>query len=110
MSQAATQSSHRPVAGLGAVPRILVVDDEQHMCDVCMRILQRGGYDVVATSDPKAAVWTLRSDQRFDLLLTDIKMPEMSGLDLAHIARERDPAIAIIIMTGFASMENLHQS
>jgi len=110
MSQAAAQSSHPPVAGLGAVPRILVVDDEQHMCDVCTRILQRGGYDVVATSDPKAAVWTLRSDQRFDLLLTDIKMPEMSGLDLAHIARDRDPAIAIIIMTGFASMENLHQS
>lgn len=110
MSQAAAQSSHPLAAGLGAVPRILVVDDEQHMCDVCTRILQRGGYDVIATSDPKAAVWTLRSDQRFDLLLTDIKMPEMSGLDLAHIARERDPAIAIIIMTGFASMENLHQS
>jgi signal transduction histidine kinase/CheY-like chemotaxis protein len=110
MSQVAAQPSPPPVAGLGAVPRILVVDDEQHMCDVCTRILQRAGYDVVATSDPKAAVWTLRSDQRFDLLLTDIKMPEMSGLDLAHIARERDPAIAIIIMTGFASMENLHQS
>ena len=110
MSQVVAQLSTSSVAGAGAVPRILVVDDEQHMCDVCTRVLQRGGYDVVATSDPKVAVWTLRSDQRFDLLLTDIKMPEMSGLDLARIARERDPAIAIIIMTGFASMENLHQS
>jgi CheY-like chemotaxis protein len=80
------------------------------MCDVCSRTLQRGGYDVVATSDPRAAERALRDDQQFDLLLTDIKMPTMSGLDLAHIAKERDPAIAVIIMTGFASMENLQQS
>src|SRR5690349_3978929 len=93
-----------------AVPRILVVDDEQYMCDVCMRTLQRTGYHVVATSDPAVAVEALRGEQSFDLLLTDIKMPTMSGLDLANIARERDPAIAIIIMTGFASIENLHQS
>ena len=94
----------------GAVPRILVVDDEQHMCDVCTRILQRGGYHVVATNDPRAAVRVLGGEQRFDLLLTDIKMPTISGLDLARLAREYDPAIAIIIMTGYASMENLHQS
>jgi signal transduction histidine kinase len=98
------------LAGSGAVPRILVVDDEQHMCDVCTRILQRGGYHVVATSDPRVAMRALRGEQRFDLLLTDIKMPTISGLDLARLARERDPSIAIIIMTGYASMENLHQS
>jgi signal transduction histidine kinase len=80
------------------------------MCDVCTRTLQRGGYEVVATSDPHAAERMLRADQHFDLLLTDIKMPSMSGLELAHVARDRDPAIAIIIMTGFATMENLQQS
>ena len=80
------------------------------MCDVCTRTLQRGGYQVTATSDPRAAERMLRDDQHFDLLLTDIKMPSMSGLELALIARERDPAIAIIIMTGFATMENLQQS
>lgn len=93
-----------------AVARVLVVDDEQHMCDVCSRTLQRAGYIVTATSDPHAAAALLQSDHSFDLLLTDIKMPTMSGLDLARIARERDPAIAIIIMTGYASLENLHQS
>ena len=91
-------------------PRILVVDDEQHMCDICARVLRRTGYDVTITSDPDVAVKLFRDSQRFDLLLTDIKMPTMSGLDLAHIAREHDPAIAIIVMTGFASMEHLHQS
>ena len=93
MSQVVAQLSTPSIAGPGAVPRILVVDDEQHMCDVCTRVLQRGGYDVVATSDPKVAVWTLRSDQRFDLLLTDIKMPEMSGLDLCRQIKA-DPAMA----------------
>ncbi len=91
-------------------PRLLIVDDEQHMCDVCSRILQRAGYDVVATNDPLVAIEALNNGQHFDLLLTDIKMPAMSGLDLARIAREKDPEIAIIIMTGYASLENLHQS
>lgn len=80
------------------------------MCDVCSRTLQRGGYDVVSTSDPHTAAAMLRSDQHFDLLLTDIKMPGLNGLELAYIAREQDPTIAIIIMTGFATMENLQQS
>jgi|HigsolmetaAR201D_1030396.scaffolds.fasta_scaffold03602_6 signal transduction histidine kinase len=109
MSQAA-QLGIRPLAGSDGVPRILVVDDEQHMCDICTRTLRRGGYEVFATNDPEVAVRELGGSQRYDLLLTDIKMPTMSGLDLARIAHERDPAIAIIIMTGFASMENLQQS
>ena len=90
--------------------RVLVVDDEQYMCDVCKRILIRSGYQVTATVDPGEALRILRSGEQFDLLLTDIKMAGMSGLDLANIARECDPTIAIIIMTGFASLENLHQS
>ena len=110
MSQVAAPLGHTSFTGTGAAPRILVVDDEPYMCDVCTRTLQRGGYDVIATSDPRAAERMLRDDQHFDLLLTDIKMPAMSGLELALIARERDPAIAIIIMTGFATMENLQQS
>ena len=110
MSQVAVPRSKTTPNGPGVVPRILVVDDEPYMCDVCSRTLQRGGYEVVATSDPHEAVQKLRGGQRFDLLLTDIKMPAMSGLDLAHVAREGDPAIAIIIMTGFATMEHLQQS
>lgn len=100
-------NSAQPAPFLG---RILVVDDEQYMCDVCSRTLQRSGYEVLTTCDPDAAVRLLQGELSFDLLLTDIKMPTMSGLDLAHIARDRDPAIAIIIMTGFASKENLQQS
>ncbi|HWQ13704.1 MAG TPA: response regulator [Roseiflexaceae bacterium] len=108
-----SQALGQPVStapGAEAAARILVVDDEQHMCDICSRTLRLGGYEVVATSDPQAAARLLQRDRPFDLLLTDIKMPTMSGLELARIAHERDPAIAVIIMTGFASLENLQQS
>jgi CheY-like chemotaxis protein/signal transduction histidine kinase len=97
-------------ASLQADARVLVVDDEQYMCDVCSRTLQRAGYDVVATTNPHEAARALSSDPPFDLLLTDIKMPMMSGFDLIQIARESDPFIAIIIITDFGSMENLQQS
>lgn len=109
MSQAVDTGSLESLAN-PSPPRLLIVDDEQHMCDVCSRTLQRAGYDVMATSDPYVAIAALNDGQQFDLLLTDIKMPTMSGLDLAQIAREKDPEIAIIIMTGYASLENLHQS
>src|SRR5215217_4410659 len=110
MGQVADSPWNPSPADSRVAPRILIVDDEPSMCDVCSRTLQRGGYAVVAMSDPHAAAGLLRSEQRFDLLLTDITMPAMSGLELAHIAREQDPTIAIIIMTGFATMENLQQS
>src|SRR6266540_1781679 len=110
MSQVADLLRNPAPADSPVAPRILIVDDEPSMCDVCSRTLQRGGYEVVAMSDPHAAARLLHSEQRFDLLLTDIKMPAMSGLELAHIARQQDPTIAIIIMTGFATMENLQQS
>jgi signal transduction histidine kinase len=109
MSQAIGTAVSKTPAG-ASPPRLLIVDDEQHMCDVCSRTLQRAGYDVLATNDPLIAIEALNNGQHFDLLLTDIKMPAMSGLDLARIAREKDPEIAIIIMTGYASLENLHQS
>ncbi len=110
MSSLVAQAQTLPWGASGPVPRILVVDDEQYMCDVCSRTLQRSGYEVITTSDPEAAVRLLNGELNFDLLLTDIQMPGMSGLDLAYVARERDPSIAIIIMTGFASKENLQQS
>jgi signal transduction histidine kinase/CheY-like chemotaxis protein len=110
MSEVTVHSPHTHVNGTDTAPHVLVVDDEQHMCDICSRTLRRNGYRVTATSDPSVAVQLLGSMEHFDLLLTDIKMPGMSGLDLAHAAREQDPTIAIIIMTGFASFENIHQS
>lgn len=106
----AITSAHITATSAATTARILVVDDEQYMCDVCARALRRSGYDVVASADAESALAILREEGPFDLLLTDIKMPTISGMELAHLARDVDPAIAIIIMTGHASIDNLHQA
>lgn len=94
---------------LPTTPRILIVDDEQYMCDVCTKALARASYEVVATTDPQEALHLLGRSS-FDILLTDINMPAISGLELAQQARAVDPAIVIIVMTGHASTENLQNA
>jgi signal transduction histidine kinase/CheY-like chemotaxis protein len=92
------------------VERILVVDDDLTICNLCSRKLRATGYDVVATGDANEAMRALHSGKPFDLLLADILMPEISGLELAQYAHSADPAIAVILMTGDASNEHLHQA
>lgn len=98
-----------PTAGAGP-SRILVVDDEQTACTFCTLALSHVGYDVIGVTTVAEALATLRAQPPIDLLLTDIQMPGMSGLELAQVAREHDPAIAIVIMTGHTNMDTLHQS
>ena len=76
------------------MPRILLAEDEDALRSLIARALTQDGHEVVAAADGAEALDRLTAAAgAFDLLLTDIKMPTMSGLDLAHIAHERDPAI-----------------
>lgn len=84
--------------------RILVVDDETDICDLCVRSLQRYGYNVTATSQPLQALEMLR-EQEYDLLLLDVRMPEISGIEVMRRVRQFAPDLAIVVMTGYASME-----
>ncbi len=84
--------------------RILVVDDETDICDLCVRSLQRYGYEVTATSQPLLALDMLRQ-QEYDLLLLDVRMPEISGIEVMRRVRQFAPDLAIVVMTGYASME-----
>jgi CheY-like chemotaxis protein len=83
--------------------RILVAEDEETVRAMVGRALNQGGHEVVAASDGAEALDLLQREQgRFDLLLTDIKMPVMDGLALA-LATARDfPALPILLMTGYA--------
>ncbi|MEY3988990.1 MAG: hypothetical protein RI985_71 [Chloroflexota bacterium] len=90
-------------------PHILVVDDEPEMCNICMRALQGRGYQVTAIHESTKAP-DLIARQAYDLLLTDLKMPGVDGLQLAALARQRDPTAAIVMMTAYASYEHLHQA
>ena len=85
--------------------RILIVDDEPDMVDNCARILRRAGYKCLTTSDPHRALTYLETD-RPDVLLTDLKMPEMDGMELLRRARALDPALPVIVITAFATIES----
>ena len=86
-------------------PRVLVVDDEPDMVDNCVRILRRAGYRCLSTTDPHRALALLESE-RPDLLLTDLKMPEIDGLTLLRRAHELDAALPVVVITAFATIES----
>ncbi len=84
---------------------ILIVDDEPDMVDSCARILRRAGHHCSTTTDPHRALALLES-ARPDLLLTDLKMPEVDGLALLQRAHELDPTLPVIVVTAFATIES----
>jgi DNA-binding NtrC family response regulator len=88
-----------------AEPRILIVDDEPDMVDNCVRILRRAGHRCLTTTDPHRALALLESEHP-DLLLTDLKMPEIDGLALLRRAHELDPALPVVVITAFATIES----
>ncbi|MBL8619133.1 MAG: sigma-54-dependent Fis family transcriptional regulator [Deltaproteobacteria bacterium] len=85
-------------------PRVLVVDDEAANRAALDRILQREGMEVVHAENGREALEQLRAAAP-DLLLTDLKMPGISGIELMRGARAIDPAIETIVMTAFGTVE-----
>jgi len=85
--------------------RILLVDDEPDMLENCSRILSRQGYACVTAENGRAALAILEHE-RPDLILTDLKMPEMDGMALLQHAHAMDPDLPVIVITGFASIES----
>jgi DNA-binding NtrC family response regulator len=86
------------------VARILVCDDQELMRDSLVGLLAREAYEVVAASDGAMAVSKLESG-RFDLLITDLRMPRMGGMDLLVEARRIRPEMPVVLMTAFASVQ-----
>ncbi len=92
-------------AGEGSAPtRILVVDDEPSMREMLRIVLRREGYDVVLAENGKAAIERLQS-QPFDLLLSDIRMPDLSGVEVLRAAKEINRDLVAFMMTAFASTD-----
>jgi len=85
-------------------PRVLVVDDEQSMRELLEIVLRREGYEVIVADNGRAALSVIER-QPIDLLISDIKMPDMSGVDVLRAARGIDPDILAIMITAFASTE-----
>ena len=87
-----------------APPRVLVVDDERSMRELLSIVLKRDGYEVLVAEDGVRAIELLKK-QRVDILITDIRMPQMSGVDVLREAKNIDPEIISIVMTAFASTD-----
>jgi two-component system, NtrC family, response regulator PilR len=87
-----------------AQARLLVVDDERSMRELLSIVLRREGYDVTLAENGKMAVDRLERG-RFDLLISDIKMPDMSGVDVLRAAKRIDPDLVSIMITAFAAAD-----
>ncbi|MFC1609661.1 response regulator [Myxococcota bacterium] len=86
------------------LPRILVIDDEQHQLDTVCRGLLLYGYHCEGVVNVKAALDVLASDHgdEFDLVLTDLTMPGRSGLELIERVQKEWPDLPIVVITGLA--------
>ncbi|MGO9703552.1 MAG: response regulator [Xanthobacteraceae bacterium] len=83
--------------------RILIAEDEETLRALCARALMTDGHEVKTACDGTDAIDLLgRENGRFDLLLTDIRMPMMDGIALALTAARDHPDITILLMTGYA--------
>ncbi len=84
--------------------KILVVEDDEKMCELLKKVFSKKGYRVEISYNGKEGLKKLE-DTYFDLVLADIRMPEMNGMELLKAAKEIIPDITIILMTAFGSIE-----
>ena len=86
-------------------PFVLVVDDEPIILNLVREILSQEGYQVEAASRGKEALQALQTHP-FDVVLTDMMMPDMTGLELVQFLRLHYPGTLVIVFTGYANYED----
>ncbi|OGS04694.1 MAG: hypothetical protein A3G41_00350 [Elusimicrobia bacterium RIFCSPLOWO2_12_FULL_59_9] len=85
--------------------KVLIVDDEPDMLSTCAAALSKDGYQVFLENRSPVALEKLKA-QNFDLLVTDIKMPKLSGIELLKAAKEMDPAFPVLLITAFPELDS----
>ncbi len=89
--------------------RILVVDDEEALRTVLSSELEGEGYNVAMAADGEEAI-TILNSRDFDLILLDIKMPNVDGFEVLKHVKQNKPATKVIMLTGFADLKNAIES
>src|SRR5499427_7861754 len=97
------RGGHSPPRAGWKMAKIILAEDDGDMRRFLVKALQNAGYDVISFDNGLSAYQRLR-EEPFELLLTDIVMPEMDGIELARRASELDPDIKIMFITGFAAV------
>ena len=90
-------------------PSVLVVDDESGILDTLRILLRNEGFEVTTAQGGKAGLEQIRAGIH-DLILSDVRMPQVSGLDILNAAREQDPMTPVILMTAQASLQSAIQA
>lgn len=90
---------------LTEMSRILVIDDEARIRDACSLVLRDQGFEVEAAVDGDKGVEMIQ-DAHFDVILVDLMMPGLSGLEVLSIVREKHPDTVVIVITGYATLEH----
>ncbi|MDF1700436.1 MAG: response regulator [Planctomycetota bacterium] len=88
----------------GGRPRVLVIDDEESRRHALVKGLERAGFRCAAAATGRAGVEEFVAGG-FDAVLTDVKLPDLSGLDITAILVEMDTAVPVVVMTGYGTME-----
>ncbi len=87
----------------GGTETVLVCEDDEFILGLVRLSLTRAGYKVIATQHPRRALDVVEAGQPFDILITDVVMPEMNGPQLSAAAREGRPNMPTLFITGYAS-------
>ncbi len=85
---------------------ILIIDDEEMIVDEFLFFLEQFGYGVQGLTDSKVAVEKLKKE-KFDIVITDLKMPDVSGMDIARTIKQYSPETLTFIITGFATVDSV---
>ena len=88
--------------------KILVADDEEMIRDLLSRVLSQEGYQVTCAADGQEAVKLMRKE-RYDLVIADLVMPRVNGVELLRKAKEIDPTCPVIVITGYPSVDTVTQ-
>ncbi len=86
--------------------RILVVDDERHQRDILKMILDAEGYEAVTAGTGRQAVAAVRAQPAFDVALTDLKMPDLNGIELLGELLRLQPSLCVVLMTAHGSIDS----
>ena len=95
-------------SGNNSQGRVLVVDDEPDVRKVVKRYLEKSGYDVIEAEDGEQAVQEVKSGENplmLDVILTDIRMPKMNGVEAIQYFQNQFPHVSLIVLTGFPNIE-----
>jgi len=88
---------------------ILIVDDEPEVRTVIAEFLEDFGYRVLQASGGSQALCRLHDNPAVRLMITDIRMPEMSGIELADLATEQNPRLKVILISGYFVAQQMHR-